>query len=480
MAAHTPRLGTVFVLGGSIAGLLAAAAAAPHARHVVVVERDALPAHPAARPGTPQALHVHGLLASGRAAMEELVPGLTDDLVAQGALTGDIGSSGAWWIGGHRVLDTAVDAQGLLVSRLLLEAYLRVRVRALPTVTVLDRTDARALVSALPGAVTGVQVQDLTDPTAPLETLGSDLVVDATGRPGRASRWFDEHGWPQAPTERVDLGVRYRTVRVLHHEGDLDGARVVISAATPSRPRGGAALRQEDGTWKITVAGYAEDQPPADPEGLRRFAAGLVAPEIGLLLRRDPLEEPLAYRFPHGVRRLVDQTALPQGYAVLGDAVCSVNPVFGQGMSVAALQALALERVLASVDGPASLPGALRSYHRVASGHAAHAWDVCLGGDLQIPGVRGRRPHGHALVGAYVRRAQRAAAHDPVVARALLRVTSLLDPPEALLRPGVAVRTLRPAPGRVGAVRVGPAVPAPSSEAASGHPQRSGAAHPVR
>src|SRR5690606_16363699 len=135
---------------GSVAGLLAAAAVAPHARRVVVVERDELPDQPGPRPGTPQAVHTHGLLASGRAAMEELLPGLTADLVLQGALSGDVGGRNAWYLGGYRVLPVQAGAEGMLVSRLLLEAYLRARVRDVPNVRVLDRTDVRGLLAGGP------------------------------------------------------------------------------------------------------------------------------------------------------------------------------------------------------------------------------------------------------------------------------------------------------------------------------------------
>lgn len=443
MTPHTPRPGTVVVVGGSIAGLLAAAAVAPHTEQVVLLERDALPEHPGSRPGTPQAAHIHGLLASGRAAMERLLPGLTEDLVAHGALTGDIGDSGPWWLGGHRLVATQVGALRLLVSRPRLEAYLRARVRDLPNVTVRERTDVRGLVSSRPRTVTGVLTRDLDDPAAAPRSLTADLVVDATGRPGRAARWFADHGWDTPAEERVVIGVRYRTVHVEHREGDLGGARIVISAATPGAPRGGAALRQEDGTWVVTVAGYLEEEPPDDLEGLRAYAAGLVAPEIGALLDRELLDSPLPYRFAHGVRRKVEDVALPQGYAVLGDAICSFNPIFGQGMSVAALQAVALGEALASVDGADRLTAALGRYHRAATHYVDQAWALAVGADLQIPGVQGQRPRGAAAVAAYVGRAQRVAEHDPVVAQAMIRVTALLDPPQALMRPRVLSHVLR-------------------------------------
>lgn len=435
------HLSTVVVLGGSVAGLLAAAASARHTDRVVVVERDELPTRPGARPGTPQTLHTHGILASGREAMEQLLPGLTADLVAQGALTGDVGTDGIWHLGGHRVARVAAGGAGLLVSRVLLEGYLRARVRGLHNVMVLDSTDIRELVADRPGVVTGVLLADRGDPTAPEEFLDADLVVDATGRPGRARRWFAGHGWSVPEEERVVVGIRYVTVHVPHREGDLDGARVVISGATPTCSRSAAALRQENGTWTVTVAGYLDDEPPLDAAGLRGYAATVVAPEVADLLDRELVDEPLAYRFPHSVRRHVNRAHLPEGYAVLGDAICSLNPVFGQGMSVAALQAVALGDALAGA-GSAGVTTSLRTYHRDAVALAAGAWSMVAGSDLQITGVEGRKPAGHTAIAAWVARVQTAAAHDPVVARALIRVTSLLDPPESLMRPRMMLRVL--------------------------------------
>lgn len=463
------HLSTVIVLGGSVAGLLAAAASARHTTRVVVVERDELPPWPGPRPGAPQTLHTHGLLASGREAMEHLLPGLTDDLVAQGALTGDIGTNGIWHVGGHRVAQVAAGGEGLLVSRALLEAYLRVRVRGLPNVTVLDRTDVRGLLSDRPGAVNGVLLADRDDPTAPEEFLDADLVVDATGRPGRAQRWFAAHGWLVPDEERVVVGIRYVTVHVPHQEGKLDDARAVISAATPSTPRSAAALRQEDGTWTVTVAGYVEDEPPLDPAGLRAYAATVVAPEIAALLDRELLGQPLPYRFPHSVRRRVDRTDLPEGYAVLGDALCSLNPVFGQGMSVAAMQAVTLGEALAGT-GPAGLESALRTFHQEAVAAADRAWTLVAGSDLQIAGVHGTVPRGHKAISAWVARVQAAAAYDPVVARALIRVTSLLDPPESLMRPRMVLRVLTRSTVKAGAIDSAVAMSSASGESRVGPP----------
>lgn len=175
-------------------------------------------------------------------------------------------------MGGAPVAETPESAPGLAVSRLLLEAYLRGRVRALPNVTVLDRTEVGGLLSARPGEVTGVRLRHLTEATAQNEHLDAELVVDATGRPGRSSRWFAELAWPAPTEERVVIGLRYATTHLRHRDGDAGGATAVVSAATPDVPRAASAFRQEDGTWTVTLAGYSEVAPPLDPDGFRVFA----------------------------------------------------------------------------------------------------------------------------------------------------------------------------------------------------------------
>lgn len=437
MTTHTTPLDTVIVLGASIAGLLASAATAPYARRIIVVDRDPLPDTPGARPGVPQTLHPHALLASGREAVERLLPGTTTDLIALGAPGGDAGEGAHYYIGGHHVAQTHVGSDGVCVSRAALEAYLRGRIRDLANAVVLDQTDVPGLLSARPGAVTGVRLRDRTDPTAREEHLPADLVIDATGRPGRAGRWFSELGWPTAPEERVVVGMRYATTHLPHRAGDLGGARAIISGATPATPYGGAVIRQEDGTWIMALGGYADSAPPTDPEGYRTFSRRLVAPEFAALLDgRELLHEPMPYRFAHCVRRRIESIALPRGYAVLGDAIASFDPTFGQGMSVAALQALALADVLAGGQQD-DLEGALARYHRAAVELVDRVWDMVTGAVLAIPGVTGAaRPRPPEAV-AYLQRVQQVASEDEDVARALLRVSNLFDPPQALMTPDI-------------------------------------------
>lgn len=438
MPTTTPRYDTVLVIGASIGGLLAAAAASRYADRVVLVDHDRLPDRPEPRPSTPQALHSHGLLGSGRRAMEELLPGFTDRMLGTGALSADIGTTGRWYVGGGLLADVELGLTGLAASRHAIEHALRELVRELPRTELHDEVDVVRLCGDAERVTGAVLRRRGTDQ----ETweLAADLVVDASGRAGRAARWLPALGATAPEEVRVAVGVRYVTLHVQAEEDDLDGRVVVVSAATPECPHVGVAIRQEDRTWTVTLAGYGDEPMPSDPDGLRSAAGRILAPEIATLLAgRDSLHEPVHYRFPDCRRRRFEAVALPLGYAPIGDAVCSFDPTFGQGMSVAALEAVALAEELGR-----GLEAVRRRYPRRAAGIVESAWAVVLGTVLDLPGVTGERPRGHRLIARYVGAVQRAARTDPAAARAFFEVMNLVVPPQSLMTPRVAVRALRP------------------------------------
>lgn len=430
------KYGTIVVIGGSIGGALAAAAAAPWAERVLVLDRDRLPEQPAVRPSVPQGAHTHGLLAGGRAAMEELLPGFTAAAVARGGIAGtDPGDAAAWYVGGGRLAPCELDSTGLAGSRPLIEHSLRERLRLLPQVGLLEGVDVVRLLGS-PQQVTGVVARRRDGgEECPVQ---ADLVVDASGRAARAARWLPEIGVPAPAEERVRVGVRYATVHVKAEDADVDGRVAVISAATPEAPQAGVAVRQEDATWTVTVAGYGDQLQPRDPDGVRSAAARVVAPEISALLQREFLHDALSYRFPDARRRRFERISLPDGYAPIGDAICSFDPTFGQGMSVAAQEALALRDLLG--HGPGAVR---RDYPRCAARVIDSAWLPMLGEVLQLPGTQGTTPRGHTAVSAYLRRLKRAARHDAELAGAFLRVINLLEGPQTLFAPQVAVRVIR-------------------------------------
>ena len=441
MSSGRGRRGRAVVLGGSVAGLVAARVLADGYDEVVVVERDELPESAEHRRGVAQGRHIHALLAGGLEAFERLFDGLTADLRALGAPVGDMLGDVHAHLGGH-VLHRG--ASGLLivnVSRPALEASLRTRVRTMANVTVLDRCDGAGLVTTHDGAaVTGVHVIRRADGSAE-ETLAADLVVDATGRHTRVPAALEALGYGRPPVERIGIGVGYATRTYRLDRDALGGDLGILVGAAPEHPRGGALATVEGGRSLLTLFGVLGDHPPTDVAGFDEFAATLQCPHVYEAVRgAEPLDEAVAFRHPASVRHRYERLRrFPDGLLVMGDAVSTFNPIYGQGMSVVALQGLALRRHLAEPGGPRPLEF-LREVGRIVD----VPWDMAAGGDLSFPGVEGRRTVGMRVLGAYVARLQAGAARDPRLGRAFLRVAGLVDPPQALLRPSVVARALSP------------------------------------
>jgi 2-polyprenyl-6-methoxyphenol hydroxylase-like FAD-dependent oxidoreductase len=427
------------VLGGSIAGLLAARVLADNFAEVLVIDRDPLRPGAAPRRGTPQARHLHGLLARGHQVLEELFPGLTAELVAGGAPVGDMLGSTRVCFGGHRFRQGPAGLTALCVSRPTLESAVRRRVAARPGVRLLGGRDVVGLTASRDNRrVVGARVIGRADGSAE-EQLPADLVVDATGRGSRLPIWLEPLGYSPPTQERVNVGVGYASRQYRMPAEALGNDLVAISAPTPGRPRGGGLSLIEDGRCLVTLMGVLGDHPPTDPEGFAQFAADLALPDVHEILEEsEPLDEPIAYRYPSSVRNRYDRlTRFPDGLVVLGDAVCTLNPIYGQGMSVAALEAAALHRHLAN-GRPLRPLGYMRDLGRISG----VAWAMALGADLSFPEVEGTRTPASRLLGRYVRRLQAGAEHDARLGRAFLRVTSLMDPPSALFRPSVLVRAM--------------------------------------
>ena len=438
---HRQRIGyRAVVLGAGMAGLLAARALADHYAEVVILDRDDPPAYAAPRRGVPQGRHIHALVAGGQRALEALVPGVTGELVAAGAAHGDLLADTRIHLSGQRLHRATSGLAFISLSRPVLEDRVRRRVLALPAVRMVGSCDVVGLVTSADGGhVVGARVLRRADGSAP-EVVDAALVVDATGRGSRAGDWLAAIGYARPEEERVPVDVGYAT-RTYHLPPDvLDGHLGVLQGIAPDLPRGGALSRIEGDRWMLSLIGVRGEHPPTDPDGFTAFAASLGAPDIADAISDGvPLDDPVAYRFPADLRRRYDRLRrLPAHFVVFGDGVCCLNPAYGQGMSVAALEALALRRHLehrSSVDP--------RAWYQEIARIVRPAWDMTAGADGAFPQVDATPSRRARLLGAYVARVHAAAAHDPGLATTVAGVAGLVEPPSALLRPAVVAKALR-------------------------------------
>ncbi len=432
------------VIGASIAGLLAARVLSESYERV----RSSIATRCRAgiaelRRAVPQDRQIHGMQPAGQLALERLFPGFCVEARAAGAPPLAFGRQMRFRLGGHLLARVDLPGEYCLTSRGLLESLVRRRVRALANVTLHERCNVLGLVTD-GSRVAGVRACDRA-PDAQERTLRAELAVTASGRGAKLPAWLEALGYPRPAEERVAVDVlyasRYLRVRVCA----LGGDRVVLDDARPGRPRGLSAQTVEGDRWIVTLSGYGpEHHPPADGAGWTAFLATVSDPEVfAAFAHADPLGDIEMHAFPAAVRRRYDRLRrLPRRLLVIGDAWCNLNPIYGQGMSVAALEAVALQRTLRAGDLDRE---ALLQAARPAVEHASK---LATDADRALPELGLRMSPLERMTNRYIDCLLAAAERDEALARILYDVTGMLVAPTRLLAPSTVPRVLRGACGR--------------------------------
>jgi 2-polyprenyl-6-methoxyphenol hydroxylase-like FAD-dependent oxidoreductase len=418
------------VIGGSLAGLLAVRVLTDHFGRVTLIERDRFPSGAAFRPGIPQSRHLHVLWNRGLELLEDLFPGLEKTLLGAGAAEIGVPSDVLWLTSaGWR---TRFEVTRLLTfSRPLLDWAVRSRLTGHPSLDVLEGNEATGLLAHGPD-VAGVALRSG-------ETMAADLVVDATGRGSRAPSWLAALGYPSPPETLVDPLLGYASRYYAIPAGFDPGWKALyLQADPPLTRRTGGLFPQEGGRWICSLSGAGRDYGPTDENAFLGFAKGLRDPVLYEAIRdAEPLSPITGFRRTANHRRHYDRLpAWPHGFVVMGDAACAFNPIYGQGMTVAAISALALDRCLREDRDDLE-----RRFQRQVARSGAGAWLVATGEDLRYRETEAAPTRlSTRLINAYVDHVVAAANVDRRVCASLLDVLALTSAPTSLFSPAVLAR----------------------------------------
>ncbi len=430
-----PKAQHAIVIGASMAGLVAARVLADHFDRVTLIEKDAAALAPGYRDGVPQGRHVHNLLSRGDTVLDQLFPGLYQQLDAAGAQRVDWSRDVRWHH--HGVWKVRCDSgiTSWFMSRPLLESCVRDLTLARGGVTLACPAEVTGFLWSADGArVQGVRLADGREGRA-------DLIVECSGRNGAAEDNLTEAGFPAPPRMSITSDVVYATREMRPREDP--GFLAIAQVAPPPQKRSAVAFAIEDGRWMTTLFGYHGDHPPRDAEGWMDFAASLEQPDFHRLVSTStPLSEVRRYHFRSSQWRRFDRMARrPAGLIHMGDVVCSFNPIYGQGMTSATLQAAALAELLKTEP--------LDRLHDLLPRRAARVindcWQAVAAEDFRHAETTGDAMPMASLVNWYTRRVHRLASVDATIETAFLRVMHMERGFASLFHPRIlAPALLRP------------------------------------
>ncbi len=432
------------VIGAGMGGLTAAGALADHFDQVLILERDTLPSEPTNRAGTPQARHVHGLLLSGQRALSELFPDFEQDLTLAGAVPLRAG------------LDVRVERPGYdpfpqrdlgwcgyAMSRPTIEHTVRRRVESREKITLRQRCRVTEVLATPNGeVVTGVRCENGNGAS---ETIMADLVVDASGRGGLTIELLQSNGRPLPEETTIGIDLGYATcIFEIPDDAPTDWKGVMSFGQAPQNSRGGLLLPLEGNRWMVTIGGRHSDLPPGDADGYLSYARSLRTLTIYNAIRQAKRLDGVArYGFPESVRRHFERLAVfPRGLLPIGDAICRFNPVYGQGMSVAALEACLLRRLFERLGEDSNPLAALApAFFAEVQTLIETPWSVAIL-DFAFPDTRGQRPPDFEITLKFGIALTRLAAEDPAVHKLTLEVQHLLKPRSVYRDPTLVQRVL--------------------------------------
>lgn len=437
----TEKLGRhAIIIGGSVIGLMAARLLSPRFDKVTLIERDPFPEAPGPRKMTPQSNHYHILLRGGLLMLNELYPGFTGRMLELGStpvrLGIDVLYHTPWGTGysqsGRMQAPRDLDQLILAQSRNLLEFGIRTFTLESANIIAMPGCTATSLHHES-GRVTGVVVQT----PAGTQRLDADLVVDAGGRGSRTPKWLADLGYSAPLETQIGCDLAYTTSKFRIPAGIADSHQIHAFYSAIPDTRGAAMMHHiENDTWHISLQGRAPDYPAQDAEGFMEFARKLYNPDLYEMLKQaERVDELYHMRFPSAVLRHYEKLErFPEGYLVIGDAICSVNPVHGQGMSAHATTLRALNELLdARAAAGGSLDGLAQQFFPRAAELISNPWTLAAMSDfIMYSGTQGDKPADLEQVYQYMQGLDMLSVEDADVHALLADVYNLVQPISAL------------------------------------------------
>lgn len=431
------------VIGGGIAGLLAARVLADHFEQVTIIERDHFPDVPQHRQGVPQSTHCHVLLVQGRIILEQLFPGIKEKLSQNDALEMDWTQDIRWLLLGNWTPRFASGLRSYTCTRNLLETIIREFLTEEKKIKFLQGYQVTSLLSSEDNrTVKGVRVRSVQEQET--EIL-AQFILDASGRGSNATQWLQSLGYerPQETIVKSFLGYSTRWYRFPVHR-DQDYKLFYLMPQAPNFSRGAVMQNVEQDRWLVTLIGVGRDYPPTDEADFLEFTRHLQSLEVYEAIKdAEPLSPIYGYRRTENRWYHYEWLShLPENFVLLGDAVCAFNPVYGQGMSNAALSAITLSECLKQ---PTLSEGFSLHFQKKLAKVNKNAWLIATGDDFRWPTTEGGNPNFiNRLMQRYLDRVILATRDNPQVYQALLEVLHLLKSPSSLFQAQILFQALMP------------------------------------
>jgi 2-polyprenyl-6-methoxyphenol hydroxylase-like FAD-dependent oxidoreductase len=427
------------VIGGSIAGKLSARVLSDFFEEVIVLEKDQKNDSIAIRKGVPQGSQGHVLLKSGEELLEELFPGIIAEMVKEGSTVSDFARDLVWFHHGCRKVSFDSGLSIIQQSRSFLEWHIQKRLETIPNIDFRYGITVKKLLLKDNKEISGITLEKQDGRQM---NLSGDLVIDASGAASLTPKWLEELGFKKPKKTEVKIDLFYASMifgKLAARASNWHS--LLVYPNPPKQSKGGTISPIEGDCHLVTLLGYGVEHLPSDHSAFLQYAKNLDQPDLYEAIKTAVPESGIQmYRFPALRRYHFDKMKqFPAGLLVIGDSICRIDPVFAQGMSIAAMEAVVLRKMLKSSRTKEKLTN---DFHRKISKIIEIPWLIALTEDFRFQHTSGKKPFGLSILQMYVKNVVLACSHNEKVYSQFMNVLHLKAHPVSLFKPAILTSVL--------------------------------------